>query len=60
MSLDKTIRENLEGNYLTIHVENFQEGVEYAAKIEIQQILLIGTLANETLVDFNAFIVESN
>ena len=55
MSLDKTIRENLEGNYLTIHVENFQEGVEYAAKIEIQQILLIGTLANETLVDFNAF-----
>lgn len=55
MSLDKTIRENLEGNYLTIHVENFQEGVEYAAKIEIQQILLVGTLANETLVDFNAF-----
>ena len=55
MSLDKTIQENLEGNYLTIHVENFQEGVEYAAKIEIQQILLIGTLANETLVDFNAF-----
>ena len=55
MSLDKTIRENLEGNYVTIHVENVQEGVEYAAKIEIQQILLIGTLANETLVDFNAF-----
>ena len=55
MSLDKTIRENLEGNYLTIHVENFEEGVEYAAKIKIQQILLIGTLTNENFIDFNAF-----
>lgn len=32
MELDKTIRENLDGEYLTIHVENFKEGVEYAAQ----------------------------
>ena len=38
MSLDKTIRENLDGNYLTIHVEDFQEGIKYAAQIKIRQI----------------------
>ena len=43
MELDKTIRENLDGDYLTIHVENFKEGVEYAA----QKMLLL-TLRNLT------------
>ncbi len=42
MELDKTIRENLDGEYLTIHVENFKEGVEYAAQKKLQQIHLIG------------------
>ena len=36
MELDKTIRENLDGDYLTIHVENFKEGVEYAAQKKLQ------------------------
>ena len=47
MSLDKTIRENLDGKYLTVHTEHFREGIEYAAKIKIQQILLIGRQASD-------------
>jgi len=52
MSLDKTIRENLDGNYLTIHVEDFQEGIKYAAQIKIRQIHLIGSPAKDVIVDF--------
>ena len=52
MSLDKTIRENLDGNYLTIHVEDFQEGIKYAAQIKIRQIHLIGSQAKDIIVDF--------
>ena len=55
MSLDKTIRENLDGKYLTIHTEHFREGIEYAAKIRIQQILLIGRQASDITVDFKEF-----
>ena len=55
MSLDKTIRENLDGKYLTIHTEHFCEGIEYAAKIRIQQILLIGRQASDITVDFKEF-----
>ena len=55
MSLDKTIRENLDGKYLTIHTEHFREGIEYAAKITIQQILLIGRQASDITVDFKEF-----
>lgn len=55
MSLDKTIRENLDGKYLTIHIEHFREGIEYAAKIKIQQILLIGRQASDITVDFKEF-----
>ena len=55
MSLDKTIRENLDGKYLTIHTEHFREGIEYAAKIKIQQILLIGRQASDITVDFKEF-----
>ncbi len=40
MSLDKTIRENLDGKYLTIYGESFREGIEYAAQINISQIQL--------------------
>lgn len=52
MELDKTIRENLDGDYLTIHVENFKEGVEYAAQKKLQQIHLIGGRAKNVVVDF--------
>ncbi len=52
MELDKTIRENLDGEYLTIHVENFKEGVEYAAQKKLQQIHLIGGRAKNVIVDF--------
>ena len=55
MSLDKTIRENLDGKYLTIHTEHFREGIEYATKIKIQQILLIGRQASDITVDFKEF-----
>jgi hypothetical protein len=55
MSLDKTIRENLDGKYLTIHTEHFREGIEYAAKIKIQQILLIGRQVSDITVDFKEF-----
>ena len=55
MSLDKTIRENLDGKYLTVHTEHFCEGIEYAAKIKIQQILLIGRQASDITVDFKEF-----
>ena len=55
MSLDKTIRENLDGKYLTVHTEHFREGIEYAAKIKIQQILLIGRQASDITVDFKEF-----
>lgn len=55
MSLDKTIRENLDGKYLTIHTEHFREGIEHAAKIRIQQILLIGRQASDITVDFKEF-----
>ncbi len=40
MSLDKTIRENLDGKYLTVYSERFKEGIEYAAQINIPQIQL--------------------
>ena len=52
MELDKTIRENLDGEYLTIHVENFKEGVEYAAQKKLQQIHLIGGRAKNVIVEF--------
>lgn len=55
MALDKTIRENLDGKYLTIHTEHFREGIEYAAKIRIQQILLIGRQASDITVNFKEF-----
>ncbi|OXB03264.1 leucine-rich repeat domain-containing protein [Flavobacterium pectinovorum] len=46
MSLDKTIRENSNGKYLTIHANYFQEGIEYAGQIGISQIQLRGILGS--------------
>ncbi len=55
MSLDKTIRTNLDGEYLTIHTRCFREGMEYAAKIKIRQIHLVGSPAKDIIVDFKEF-----
>lgn len=55
MSFDKTVRENLDGEYLIIHANEFKEGVEYAAQIKIGQIQLRGMLGHENpdaTVDF--------
>lgn len=55
MSLDKTIRENLDGKYLTIHANHFREGIDYASQVKIPQIQLRGILGNEDIglrVDF--------
>ena len=48
MSLDTTIRENLDGKYLIIHANYFNEGIEYACKIQIAQIQLRGVLGNKS------------
>lgn len=55
MSLDKTIRENLDGKYLTIYTDDFNRGIEYAAQIGINQIHLIGISGIENVVDFKEF-----
>ncbi|UTC66570.1 MULTISPECIES: protein phosphatase 1 regulatory subunit 42 [unclassified Treponema] len=55
MSLDKTIRENLDGKYLTIYTDNFNRGIEYAAQIGINQIHLIGISGIENIIDFKEF-----
>ena len=47
MSLDKTIRENLDGKYLIIHANQFNEGIGYAHQIQISQIQLRGDVENE-------------
>jgi len=53
MSLDKTIRENLDGKYIIIHANHFNEGIEYARQIQISQIQLRGILGKESIeVDF--------
>lgn len=58
MSLGKTIRENSNGKYLTIHANYFEEGIEYAYQIGITQIQLRGILGNENAgfeVNFKEF-----
>ena len=58
MSLDKTIRENSNGKYLTIHANYFQEGMEYAYQIGISQIQLRGILGSKNAgfeVNFKEF-----
>lgn len=52
MSLDKTIRENLDGKYLTIYTDNFNESVEYALQMHVNQIHLIGISGVKNIVDF--------
>ncbi|MDW8852410.1 hypothetical protein SD960_20075 [Flavobacterium sp. MMLR14_040] len=52
MSLDKTIRENSNGKYITIHADYFKEGIDYATQIKISQIHLIGVSGIKDIVDF--------
>ena len=57
MSLDRTIRENLNGKYLIIHANQLEEGIEYASQINIRQIQIRGVLGRENLeliIDFKA------
>lgn len=51
MSLDKTIRENSNGKYLTIHANYFEEGIEYAYQIGITQIQLRGSHTIEEIIE---------
>ncbi|MWP50261.1 MULTISPECIES: hypothetical protein [unclassified Gilliamella] len=53
MSLDKKIRENLDGKYLTIYSDSFKEGIEYASELKINQVQII--LVSEKEVDFKEF-----
>ena len=52
MSLDGTIRENLDGKYLTIYADHFKKGIDYAAQVKINQIQIIGVSEIENIVDF--------
>lgn len=54
MTLDKTIRENLDGKYLTIYGESFREGIEYATQINISQIQLRNNIECNN-IDFKEF-----
>ena len=53
MSLDKKIRENLDGKYLTIYSDSFKEGIEYASKLKINHVQIIWVSEKE--VDFKEF-----
>jgi hypothetical protein len=52
MTLDKKVRENLSGRYLTVYTDQFEEGIAYAAQIKIPQIQLRGFLNSDINVDF--------
>ena len=51
MSLDKNIRENIDGKYLTIYADDFLEGIEFATQIKISQIQFVN-MSNDILIDF--------
>ena len=51
MSLDKNIRENIDGKYLTIYADDFLEGIEFARQIKISQIQFVN-MSNDILIDF--------
>lgn len=63
MKFDKTIRENLDGKYLIIYANQFQQGIEYAFRIQISQIQIRGILGADnidTKVDFKELEKLSN
>ena len=51
MSLDKNIRENIDGKYLTIYADDCLEGIEFARQIKISQIQFVN-MSNDILIDF--------
>lgn len=53
MSLDKKIRENVDGKYLTIYSDSFKEGIEYASKLKINHVQIIWVSEKE--IDFKEF-----
>ncbi|MWP50465.1 MULTISPECIES: hypothetical protein [unclassified Gilliamella] len=58
MSLDKTIRENLNGKYLIIHSNDLEEGINYAIQMKVSQIQLRGIFGRENSdvkIDFKVF-----
>jgi internalin A len=60
MSLDKTIRESLDGGekYLIIHANDLEEGIDYAVQMKIAHIQVRGILGRENSdvkIDFKAF-----
>lgn len=58
MLLDKTIRKNLDGEYIIIHANQLKEGTEYAKHLKIAQIQIRGFLGHENTeskVDFEEF-----
>ena len=58
MSLDKTIRENLNGKYLIIQSNDLEEGINYAVQMKVTQIQLRGILGRENSdikIDFKVF-----
>lgn len=58
MSLDKTIRENLNGKYLIIQSNDLEEGINYAVRMKVSQIQLRGILGRENSdikIDFKVF-----
>ncbi|MBB6329760.1 hypothetical protein HNP24_000710 [Chryseobacterium sediminis] len=58
MLLDKTIRKNLDGEYIVIHANQLKEGTEYAKHLKIAQIQIRGFLGHENTeskVDFKEF-----
>lgn len=58
MSLDKTIRENLNGKYLIIQSNDLEEGINYAVQMKVSQIQLRGILGRENSdikIDFKVF-----
>lgn len=58
MLLDKTIRKNLDAEYIVIHANQLKEGTEYAKYLKIAQIQIRGFLGHdntESKVDFKEF-----
>lgn len=58
MSLDKTIRENLNGKYLIIQSNDLEEGINYAVRMKVSQIQLRGILGrknSDIKIDFKVF-----
>ena len=53
--MDRTIRENLDGEYLIIHANQFEEGIAFASEKKLTQIQLRGVIGqenNRAVVDF--------